>query len=123
MEIIVTRLVLVSLLVSACATAPATTPPLAPPSAANAAERHREVQWFRTAADARVGLDRGDWELALYVDNLTDERAFLALDRERGALARVGCLANQPRTVGLSLRSAAEPVPACSGLALPPAGP
>lgn len=56
--------------------------------------------------NARVGLVRADWELALFVDNLTDERAFLALDRERGGLARVGYLTNQPRTVGLSLRFA-----------------
>ncbi|MEX1182018.1 MAG: TonB-dependent receptor [Gemmatimonadota bacterium] len=54
--------------------------------------------------NARVGLVRGDWELALHVDNLTDERAFLALDRERGGLARVGYLTNQPRTVGVSMR-------------------
>ena len=56
--------------------------------------------------NARVGLVRADWELALVVDNVTHERAFLALDRERGALARVGYLTNQPRTVGLSLRFA-----------------
>jgi iron complex outermembrane receptor protein len=56
--------------------------------------------------NARVGLVQGDWELALYVDNVTDERAFLALDRERGGLARVGYLTNQPRTVGVSMRFA-----------------
>ena len=51
----------------------------------------------------RFGLSRSNWEAALYVNNLTDERALLALDRERGARARVGYLVNQPRTVGLTL--------------------
>jgi len=36
--------------------------------------------------------------------NVTDERALLALDRERGLRARVGYLTNQPRTLGVSLR-------------------
>jgi iron complex outermembrane receptor protein len=53
--------------------------------------------------NARVGVTRANWEAALYVNNLTDERAFLALDRERGSLARVGYLTNQPRTVGVTL--------------------
>ena len=38
---------------------------------------------------------------SLYGNNLTDERAFLALDQERGTRARVGYLTNQPRTFGL----------------------
>ena len=37
-------------------------------------------------------------------NNLTDERAFLALDQERGTRARIGYLTNQPRTFGTSLR-------------------
>jgi len=40
----------------------------------------------------------------VFVNNVTDERAFLALDRERGLRARVGYLTNQPRTFGVSLR-------------------
>lgn len=52
----------------------------------------------------RVGMIRQDWEVALYANNVTDERALLALDRERGTRARVGFLTNQPRTVGISLR-------------------
>ena len=52
--------------------------------------------------NARIGVSRGNWETALFVNNVTDERAFLALDRERGLRARVGYLTNQPRTVGLS---------------------
>ncbi|MGI9037496.1 MAG: TonB-dependent receptor, partial [Gemmatimonadota bacterium] len=52
----------------------------------------------------RLGLVRGNWEFALYGNNLTDERALLALDRERGLRARVGFLTNQPRTFGISAR-------------------
>jgi len=51
----------------------------------------------------RAGVTRPSWELALFVNNLTDERAFLALDRERGTRARVGYLTNQPRTLGVTL--------------------
>ena len=54
--------------------------------------------------NARIGLIRGNWEIALYGNNLTDERALLGLDRERGTLARVGYLTNPPRTFGISLR-------------------
>ena len=52
----------------------------------------------------RVGVRRGTYDLAFYVNNLTDERAFLALDRERGTRARIGYLTNQPRTFGVSTR-------------------
>ena len=51
----------------------------------------------------RVGMTRPTWDVALYVNNITDERAFLALDRERGTRARVGYLTNQPRTIGVTL--------------------
>jgi iron complex outermembrane receptor protein len=51
----------------------------------------------------RVGLTRAHWDVALFLNNLTDERAFLALDRERGTRARVGYLTNQPRTIGVTL--------------------
>jgi iron complex outermembrane recepter protein len=51
----------------------------------------------------RLGLTRASWQAALYMNNVTDERAYLALDRERGTLARVGYLTNQPRTIGLTL--------------------
>ncbi|MFQ5529234.1 MAG: TonB-dependent receptor [Gemmatimonadota bacterium] len=54
--------------------------------------------------NARIGVIRGNWEIALFGNNLTDERAFLGLDRERGTLARVGYLTNQPRTFGISVR-------------------
>jgi len=54
--------------------------------------------------NARAGVTRARWEVAVYVNNITDERAFLALDRERGTFARVGYLTNQPRTFGVTLR-------------------
>jgi iron complex outermembrane receptor protein len=56
-----------------------------------------------TLANVRVGVVRANWETALYVNNVADTRAFLALDRERGTRARVGYLTNQPRTFGVSL--------------------
>jgi iron complex outermembrane receptor protein len=51
-----------------------------------------------------LGVIRGQWEISLFANNLTDERAFLALDRERGTRARVGYLTNPPRSLGLSAR-------------------
>ena len=50
----------------------------------------------------RLGFLLGSWDLALFVNNATDELALLALDQERGTLARVGFLVNEPRTIGLS---------------------
>jgi iron complex outermembrane receptor protein len=52
----------------------------------------------------RVGVRRADWDVAAYVNNLTDELAYLALERERGTLARIGYLTNQPRTIGVTAR-------------------
>ena len=52
----------------------------------------------------RLGVTRAAWEVALFVNNLTNEQAQLALDRERGLRARVGYLTNQPRTFGTTLR-------------------
>ena len=60
--------------------------------------------WSVVCFVVRVGLRRSSWEVGLFANNLTDERAFLALDRERGTRARVGFLTNQPRTLGVSLR-------------------
>jgi iron complex outermembrane receptor protein len=57
-----------------------------------------------TLVNLRVGVIRSDWEVGVFLNNLTDERAFLALDRERGSGARVGYLTNQPRTMGVTLR-------------------
>ena len=52
----------------------------------------------------RVGVLRGRWDTALFVNNVTNETAFLSLDRERGFRARVSYLTNQPRTIGVSTR-------------------
>ena len=54
------------------------------------------------------------WDVALFGNNLTDERALLSLDQERGTRARVGYLTNQPRTFGShgALQPALSGVPA-----------
>jgi iron complex outermembrane receptor protein len=52
----------------------------------------------------RLGFSNEKWDAALFVNNVTDERALLALDQERGTLARVGYLTNQPRTFGGTVR-------------------
>jgi len=54
--------------------------------------------------NARVGVRKDFWDVALFVNNLTDERALLALDQERGTRARIGYLVNQPRTFGINMR-------------------
>ena len=50
----------------------------------------------------RFGVRGDDWEAALFVNNVADENARLGLDQERGRVARVGFLVNQPRTYGIS---------------------
>jgi iron complex outermembrane receptor protein len=52
----------------------------------------------------RFGILKGKWDTALFINNVTDETALLALDQERGTRARVGFLTNQPRTIGISTR-------------------
>jgi len=52
----------------------------------------------------RVGMLNETWDVALFANNLNNERALLALDQERGTRARVGFLINQPRTFGISSR-------------------
>ena len=52
----------------------------------------------------RFGILRGRWDTAIFMNNVTDERALLALDQERGTRARVGFLINTPRTIGISAR-------------------
>src|SRR6185437_11681958 len=54
-----------------------------------------------TLANLRFGLKTDTWQLAAYINNITDKNAELALDYERGRSARVGYLTNQPRTYGL----------------------
>lgn len=52
----------------------------------------------------RIGFLRNRFDTAFFVNNVTDERALLALDQERGTRARVGYLTNSPRTFGISTR-------------------
>ena len=52
----------------------------------------------------RLGLLQGRWDVALYVNNATNEQANLSLDRERGLRARIGYQINPPRTFGISTR-------------------
>jgi len=42
--------------------------------------------------------------VSVYVNNVTDERALLSLDHERGTRARISYLTNQPRTFGIAHR-------------------
>ena len=57
-----------------------------------------------TLVDVRLGLFLDDWDMALFVSNLTDENAPLSFDRERGGRARLGFRIGQPRTVGFVVR-------------------
>ena len=54
--------------------------------------------------NVRIGVLNGTWDIAFFINNVTDERAFLALDQERGTLARVGYLTNPPRRFGVATR-------------------
>ena len=52
----------------------------------------------------RVGVRRAKWDVSLYANNLTDEKALLSFDRERGTRARIFYLTNQPRSIGIDTR-------------------
>ena len=52
----------------------------------------------------RLGARHGFWDIAFYINNVTDEKALLANDRERNFRARFGYLTNQPRTYGIASR-------------------
>lgn len=51
-----------------------------------------------------AGIDFEEWSLLAYINNITDENALLAFDRERGGRARLGFHVNQPRTFGVTAR-------------------
>ena len=53
----------------------------------------------------RLGARFDIFDIALFCNNVTDENARLALDRERGLLARVGYLTNPPRNFGITART------------------
>lgn len=50
------------------------------------------------------GIDWGNTQLTVFVDNVMDENANLSFDRERGGRARLSFRTNQPRTIGVTLR-------------------
>jgi outer membrane receptor protein involved in Fe transport len=52
---------------------------------------------------AGIDFERG-FSAIVYVNNVTDEKALLSFDRERGGRARLGFQTNQPRTIGVTLR-------------------
>jgi iron complex outermembrane receptor protein len=52
----------------------------------------------------RVGLRRAEWDVAAFINNVTDERGLLSFDQERGTRARIGFLTNQPRSFGIATR-------------------
>ena len=52
----------------------------------------------------RVGLRRNQWDVSLFLNNVTDERALLSFDQERGTRARIAYMTNQPRTFGVTTR-------------------
>jgi iron complex outermembrane receptor protein len=54
--------------------------------------------------NVRVGFLVKNFDTALFINNVTDEVAYLSLDQERGTRARVGYLTNEPRTIGVSTR-------------------
>ncbi len=53
----------------------------------------------------RFGVLKGRWDTALFINNVTNETAYLSLDRERGFKARVSYLTNPPRTFGINTRT------------------
>ncbi|MBM4220251.1 MAG: TonB-dependent receptor [Gammaproteobacteria bacterium] len=72
----------------------------------------------------RLGVRGDSWEAALFVNNVGDENARLGLDQERGRVARVGYLVNQPRTYGISFRKEfGREAPAPMAVAAPPPAP
>ena len=51
-----------------------------------------------------AGIDFDSWSILAYVNNVADENAALAFDRERGGRARLGTHTNPPRTIGVTTR-------------------
>lgn len=57
-----------------------------------------------TIVNFNAGVEADQWGVVLFVNNVFDENANLAFDRERGGRARLAFHTNQPRTVGVTLR-------------------
>ena len=63
-----------------------------------------ELESYATL-NLNMGLAKDNWEAIIYVNNVTDVNKNLSFDRERGGRARLGFRTNQPRTIGLTLRT------------------
>lgn len=70
---------------------------------AEVTELDLELEPF-TIINLNAGVQSDVWGLTFFVNNVTDENANLAFDRERGGRARLGFHTNQPRTYGVTLR-------------------
>jgi iron complex outermembrane recepter protein len=57
-----------------------------------------------TILNLNAGVETEDWTFLVYVNNVTDENANLAFDRERGGRARLAFHTNPPRTYGVTVR-------------------
>ena len=57
-----------------------------------------------TLVNLNAGIQNDEWGVTVFVNNVTDENANLAFDRERGGRARLAFHTNQPRTVGVTVR-------------------
>lgn len=57
-----------------------------------------------TLVNLNAGIQNDEWGVTVFVNNVTDENANLAFDRERGGRARLAFHTNQPRTIGLTVR-------------------
>jgi outer membrane receptor protein involved in Fe transport len=78
--------------------------PVVPPGSATTLDLKLDsYQLFNLSA--ALELDSG-LDFVLYVNNLFDENAILAFDRERGGRARLGYHVGTPRTIGLTVRQA-----------------
>ncbi|WAJ69479.1 TonB-dependent receptor [Catenovulum adriaticum] len=51
-----------------------------------------------------AGFLYDDWDVLVYINNITDENTKLSFDRERGGRARLAYRVGQPRTIGITLR-------------------
>ncbi|MGD9981439.1 MAG: TonB-dependent receptor, partial [Hyphomonadaceae bacterium] len=59
-----------------------------------------------TIVNLNAGIQNDEWGITVFANNVTDENANLAFDRERGGRARLAFHTNQPRTIGVTLRRA-----------------
>jgi iron complex outermembrane recepter protein len=58
-----------------------------------------------TISNFNIAFAKDTWEAVLFVNNLTDENADLSFDKERGGRARLGFRTNNPRTLGVTVRT------------------